>query len=329
MKRAAGYRTCTRRPSTFVKNMMSTAVRRSRGRFANLPPSRCHIISPPPPPPSARASLASPARVMDDRGRAHGPWILKAPADPPRAPAPAAAAPSDDDASSPPPPPPPLPVALRLFCVPQAGCGAWSFHAWDALLSSVAPRVEVMPLELPGRNSRHGERGDEFPTLEGAFYTLVPIRPRRRGERRSLRTFPGVSLRPLLGFNPRPRRLSTPPDAFQLHPDNHLYGTALEALAEAAAAGIEHLLPGGERSDDDAPNPPYAIFGHSMGAWIAFEMTRAIERRRSARAAAAAATAATTAAVRLLPIRPRSRGERRSLRTFPVVTLHPRFPFNV
>jgi hypothetical protein len=33
--------------------------------------------------------------------------------------------------------------------------------------------------------------------------------------------------------------------------------------------------------------------------------------------------------VRLFPIRPRSRGARRSLRTFPVVTLHPRFPFNV
>ena len=45
----------------------------------------------------------------------------------------------------------------------------------------------------------------------GAFYlTLVPIRPRRRGERRSLRTFPGVSLRPSNAFNPRPRRLSTP-----------------------------------------------------------------------------------------------------------------------
>ena len=44
--------------------------------------------------------------------------------------------------------------------------------------------------------------------------TLVPIRPRRRGERRSLRTFsPGASLRPsgsLAGFDPRPRRLSTP-----------------------------------------------------------------------------------------------------------------------
>ena len=34
-------------------------------------------------------------------------------------------------------------------------------------------------------------------------------------------------------------------------------------------------------------------------------------------------------AVRLLPIRPRSRGARRSLRTFPGATLHPRFPFNV
>jgi hypothetical protein len=45
----------------------------------------------------------------------------------------------------------------------------------------------------------------------GASRTLVPIRPRRRGERRSLRTFsPGVSPRPSLAFNPRPRRLSTP-----------------------------------------------------------------------------------------------------------------------
>ena len=49
-------------------------------------------------------------------------------------------------------------------------------------------------------------------TRSGAFYlTLVPIRPRSRGERRFLRTFPGASLRPgSLAFNPRPRRLSTP-----------------------------------------------------------------------------------------------------------------------
>ena len=42
--------------------------------------------------------------------------------------------------------------------------------------------------------------------------TLVPIRPRSRGERRSSRTFAVVSLRPgSLAFNPdTPRRLSTP-----------------------------------------------------------------------------------------------------------------------
>jgi hypothetical protein len=70
-------------------------------------------------------------------------------------------------------------------------------------------------------------------TADGAFYlTLVPIRSRWRGERRSLRTFPGVSLRPHLAFNPRPRRLSTPSDAFQLHPDVALYGTTLRRVRE-------------------------------------------------------------------------------------------------
>jgi hypothetical protein len=50
-----------------------------------------------------------------------------------------------------------------------------------------------------------------FTVVSGAFYTLVPIRPRSRGERRSLRTFAIVSLRPgSLAFTPRPRRLSTP-----------------------------------------------------------------------------------------------------------------------
>ena len=49
--------------------------------------------------------------------------------------------------------------------------------------------------------------------------TPVPIRQRSRGERRSLRTLPGGYLRPPLAFNTRPRRLSTPPDAFELHPD--------------------------------------------------------------------------------------------------------------
>jgi hypothetical protein len=79
----------------------------------------------------------------------------------------------------------------------------------------------------------------------GAFYTLVPILPRRRGERRSLRTLPGASLRPPPAFNPRPRRLSTPTDAFQLHPDVRSYGTTLSrrrrVVLRRAAARVRHV----------------------------------------------------------------------------------------
>ena len=71
----------------------------------------------------------------------------------------------------------------------------------------------------------------------GAFYTLVPIRPRWRGERRFLRTFAGVSLRLPLAFNPRPRCLSTSTDAFEFHPDVRLYRTALSVVRETGDGG--------------------------------------------------------------------------------------------
>ena len=53
-----------------------------------------------------------------------------------------------------------------------------------------------------------------------SVHTLVTIRPRSRGERRSLRTFAVASRRPgSLAFRPdTPRRLSTPSDASELHP---------------------------------------------------------------------------------------------------------------
>jgi hypothetical protein len=65
--------------------------------------------------------------------------------------------------------------------------------------------------DAKSRAIRSALRRGEKPPAGGAFYvTLVPVRPRRRGERRSLRTFPVVSLRPSpLAFNPRPY------DAFQ------------------------------------------------------------------------------------------------------------------
>ena len=86
-------------------------------------------------------------------------------------------------------------------------------NSLSAYIRQAAPSKK----ERREKQAAEAERGGRIKT--GAFYfTLVPIRPRRRGERRSLRTFAIVSLRPHLAFNPRPRRLSTPTDAFQLHP---------------------------------------------------------------------------------------------------------------
>ena len=56
-----------------------------------------------------------------------------------------------------------------------------------------------------------------------------------------------MSLRPPLAFNTRPRRLSTPPDAFELHPDVALYGTTLSGggasrLARTSSQGSLSLV---------------------------------------------------------------------------------------
>jgi poly(A)-specific ribonuclease len=112
----------------------------------------------------------------------------------------------------------------------------------------------------------------------GAFYTLVPIRPRSRGERRSSRTFsPGVSLRPgSLAFNPRPRRLSTPTDAFQLHPDVRSYGTTLRSLAHAT-----------HRPGPAAAGPKRRLVPHRRRAADVRRDDRAAVRRRGSRRAAA------------------------------------------
>ncbi|KAL6758269.1 Alpha/Beta hydrolase protein [Haematococcus lacustris] len=106
-----------------------------------------------------------------------------------------------------------------LFCIPQAGMGAWTYHA---LAQQLAPDVEVLPVELPGHNSRMNR------------------------------------------------------EALQ---------TDLRALAAQVAAVVRQC------SQDRA----YAVFGHSMGAWIAYEVVQltelefwaALERRYGANPALA------------------------------------------
>lgn len=42
----------------------------------------------------------------------------------------------------------------RLFCLPHAGAGASAFRGWGSLL---APEIEVVPVQLPGRENRLAE----------------------------------------------------------------------------------------------------------------------------------------------------------------------------
>ena len=129
----------------------------------------------------------------------------------------------------------------------RAACVSKAFHcaaSTVALTRGVAdwrPEVERKP-EAEERDQAAADAmeldGAETATrpvkVEVRSIPLVPIRPRWRGERRSLRTFPGASLRPHLAFNSRPRRLSTPTDANELHPDIALYGTTLRARRSLA-----------------------------------------------------------------------------------------------
>jgi CRP-like cAMP-binding protein len=78
-------------------------------------------------------------------------------------------------------------------------------------------------------------------------------RVRSRGERRSLRTLsPGVSFRPSpLGFDLPPRRLSTPSDAFQLHPDRLSGGDAGHARERLPRENARD-----DRAGDDVATTP-------------------------------------------------------------------------
>ena len=95
--------------------------------------------------------------------------------------------------------------------------------------------------------------------------TLVPVRPRRRGERRSLRTFPGVHIRPPLGFNARLRRLSTPTYAFELHPDVRL---EMERPSESRRSGSRWTIARARtRSGRRSASPWRKVRTHLLLTW--------------------------------------------------------------
>ena len=83
-------------------------------------------------------------------------------------------------------------AALRLFCFPHAGGGAGAYRDWVAAL---APEIVVLPIQLPGRETRFLER--PFNNMDSLLDGLV------EGIRPYLDTpfaFFGHSLGALIGF---------------------------------------------------------------------------------------------------------------------------------
>ena len=96
----------------------------------------------------------------------------------------------------------PLRAQVRVLAIPQAGMGAWAFHGWQEKLPK---SVEMLPVELPGRNSRMLEEK-------------------------------GASM--------------------------------FELVGDLVTALSPHL-----------ENKPFVVLGHSLGAWMAFEVCNELERR--------------------------------------------------
>ena len=112
---------------------------------------------------------------------------------------------------------------------------------------------------------------------------------------------------------------------------SHLFAVEAAAVAEAADEGdfADASSSSEEEDDDEEEDDADDAYASDDDARRALANARRRSSERGVVETSWTRIERAAAAVRLLPIRPRSRGARRSLRTFPVVTLHPRFPFNV
>lgn len=149
--------------------------------------------------------------------------------------------------------------AVQLFCLPHAGAGASAYKDWP---ESLAPGIEAIPVQLPGRESRHREPA-LYSALELAAELTGPLARRAGGDFALFGHSMGALLcyelaHELSALGKPPRHLFVsglgaphlPPEGPVLHelPDDELLaviaqmeGTAPEVLAQPLL--MQFLLP--------------------------------------------------------------------------------------
>jgi medium-chain acyl-[acyl-carrier-protein] hydrolase len=124
------------------------------------------------------------------------------------------------------------PDATQLFCLPHAGAGASVYWEWVPLL---APDVAVVPIQLPGRESRYKER----PRRSVSDLTAELIKPLAGRVGPDFALF-GHSMGAMLGYE------LTRALAARGTPPRHLFVSGQRAPHLEPARRDTHLLPGPE-----------------------------------------------------------------------------------
>lgn len=82
--------------------------------------------------------------------------------------------------------------AIQLFCLPHAGAGASTYRAWPAAL---APDIDAIPVQFPGREGRHRE-----PALRSAAELVAEMTPPLAARAEGTFALFGHSMGALLGY---------------------------------------------------------------------------------------------------------------------------------
>ena len=181
------------------------------------------------------------------------------------------------------------PTRLQLFCLPYSGASAMVYARWRRALPEW---LQVCPLELPGRGMRMDEPlqrdikalaaqlADEISRdLNGPYalfgHSLGGLLAFELAHALSVRNVP-TPLALFASGTAGPARRDVREYAIEKTDEQliarlrELQGTAEEALAAQLADEISRDLVG-----------PYALFGHSLGGLLAFELAHALNARNA------------------------------------------------